>query len=162
MFCVYVHRLSLAEVTCLLPINHWFIHILTTIHNLHYVLFSLNIISMKPLKYELRTPFIATALFNFHHKTCLYIACHQWKSSSLYNRLHQSHGMWGLFSPKHVSHDQIWSKMFGGHHQHTSTTISIHKLFEHEHFFSKLLSWEKKTILNVLITIIVKNVPFVT
>jgi hypothetical protein len=38
-------------------------------------------------------------------------------------------------------------------HQITSTTISIHKHFEHEQFFSKLLYWEK-TILNVVVTTI--------
>jgi hypothetical protein len=103
------------------------------------------------LKYELRTPFIAITLFNFHHKTCcvfilhvtnknrhhFIIDCINHMADEGYLVMNMFHMI--KYDPKCLEVTTNLHPL----HQITSTTISIHKHFEHKQFFSKLLSLEK-------------------
>jgi hypothetical protein len=66
LFCMFVHRLSLVEITSSLPVHHGFngiptiMYMILTTFQLAWVM-----LGMEPLKFGLVTPFFDITLFNF-------------------------------------------------------------------------------------------------
>lgn len=77
LFCMFVHRLNLMEITSSLLIHHGFNGIPTTMYMI-FTTFQLTwvMLAMKPLKFGLVTPFFDINLFNFCKRT-------YWMSMSL-------------------------------------------------------------------------------
>jgi hypothetical protein len=69
LFCVYVQRLTLMEVTCSLPIDHEFIGIFIIIHDSYYVQIGSIIVGHETLEVCINNIFFRHHLVQFHHKT---------------------------------------------------------------------------------------------